>query len=90
MHYNIGWHLMSAYVFYGALIFEREEGRDCGGVSTPGHGQGEGPARYKFRDSGTKSSAIPAILPVKQPLPKSAFLDCTVFTNVLTVSQIQL
>ena len=72
----------------GALIFERE-GRDCGGVSTPGHGQG-GPARYKFRDSGTKSSAIPALLPVKQPHPKSAFLDCTVFTNVLTISQIQL
>ena len=27
----------------------REDGRDCGGVSTPGHGQGEGPARYEFR-----------------------------------------
>lgn len=51
---------MSASVFYGALIFERE------------------------------SSAIPAILPVKQPLTQSAFLDCTVFTNVLTVSQIHL
>ena len=35
-------------------IFKREDGRDCGGVSTPGHGQGEGPARYEFRDSGTK------------------------------------
>ena len=23
-------------------------------VSTPGHGQGEGPARYEFRASGTK------------------------------------
>ena len=23
-------------------------------VSTPGHGQGEGPARYEFRGSGTK------------------------------------
>ena len=32
----------------------REDGRDCGGVSTPGHGQGEGPARYEFRESGTK------------------------------------
>ena len=28
---------------------DREDGRDCGGVSTPGHGQGEGPARYEFR-----------------------------------------
>lgn len=35
-------------------IFRREDGMDCGGVSTPGHGQGEGPARYEFRDSGTK------------------------------------
>ena len=34
-------------------IFGREDGSDCGGVSTPGHGQGEGPARYEFRDSGT-------------------------------------
>ena len=31
-------------------IFEREDGSDCGGVSTPGHGQGVGPARYEFRD----------------------------------------
>ena len=38
----------------GYHIFKREDGRDCGGVSTPGHGQGEGPARYEFRDSGTK------------------------------------
>ena len=36
------------------FIFRREDGSDCGGVSTPGHGQGEGPARYEFRDSGTK------------------------------------
>jgi hypothetical protein len=36
------------------LHFKREDDRDCGGVSTPGHGQGEGPARYEFRDSGTK------------------------------------
>ena len=35
-------------------IFKREDGSDCGGVSTPGHGQGEGPARYEFSDSGTK------------------------------------
>ena len=35
-------------------MFRREDGSDCGGVSTPGHGQGEGPARYEFRDSGTK------------------------------------
>ena len=35
-------------------IFRREDGSDCGGVSTPGHGQGEGPAKYEFRDSGTK------------------------------------
>ena len=35
-------------------VFNREDDRDCGGVSTPGHGQGEGPARYEFRDSGTK------------------------------------
>ena len=35
-------------------VFRREDGSDCGGVSTPGHGQGEGPARYEFRDSGTK------------------------------------
>jgi hypothetical protein len=28
---------------------DRGDGRDCGGVSTPGHGQGEGPARYEFR-----------------------------------------
>ena len=27
---------------------------DCGGVSTRGHGQREGPARYEFCDSGTK------------------------------------
>ena len=31
-----------------------EEDTAGGGVSTPGHGQGEGPARYEFRDSGTK------------------------------------
>ena len=36
------------------LYFKREDDRDCRGVSTPGLGQGEGPARYKFRYSGTK------------------------------------
>ena len=41
-------------MFKKCHIFKREDGRDCGGVSTPGHGQGEGPARYEFRDSGTK------------------------------------
>ena len=33
-------------------IFRREDDSDCGGVSTPGHGQGEGPARYEFREAG--------------------------------------
>ena len=34
--------------------YTKADGSDCGGVSTPGHGQGEGPARNEFRDSGTK------------------------------------
>ena len=29
-------------------IFRREDGSDCGGVSTPGHGQGEGPDGDKW------------------------------------------
>ena len=29
-------------------ISSREDGRDCGGVSTPGHGQGEGPDGDKW------------------------------------------
>ena len=28
--------------------FEREDSSDCGGVSTPGHGQGEGPDGDKW------------------------------------------
>ncbi len=31
-----------------SYIFKREYGRDCGGVSTPGHGQGEGPDGDKW------------------------------------------
>ena len=42
---------IAIFLYY---IFSREDGRDCGGVSTRGHGQREGPARYEFRDSGTK------------------------------------
>ena len=29
-------------------IFKSEDGSDCGGVSTPGHGQGEGPDGDKW------------------------------------------
>ena len=36
-----------------------------------------------------ESSAIPAILLVKQPLPKSVFLDCTVFIKILIINQMQ-
>ena len=42
----------NSYILY--CVFKRDDGGDCGGVSTPGHGQGVGPARYEFRDSGTK------------------------------------
>ena len=42
------------HIYILCCIFKREDGRDCGGVSTRGHGQREGPARYEFRDSGTK------------------------------------
>ena len=30
------------------LYFKREDSSDCGGVSTPGHGQGEGPDGDKW------------------------------------------
>ena len=40
---------IAIFLYY---VFKREDGRDCGGVSTPGHGQGEGPARYEFRKAG--------------------------------------
>ena len=45
---------MNSYI---CIVFvRREDGRDCGGVSTPGHGQGEGSAGDKFRVSGTQET----------------------------------
>ena len=41
---------------YSAVAKAERSGRQqpLADVSTPGHGQGEGPARYEFRGSGTK------------------------------------
>ena len=36
---------IAIFLYY---ISSREDGRDCGGVSTPGHGQGEGPDGDKW------------------------------------------
>ena len=44
---------MSCHFFMGWVWARQEEGRyPPGGVSTPGHGQGEGPVGYKFPPSG--------------------------------------
>ena len=36
---------IAIFLYY---VFKREYGSDCGGVSTPGHGQGEGPDGDKW------------------------------------------
>ena len=45
---------MNSYICI--IYFQKGGCRDCGGVSTPGHGQGEGSAGDKFRVSGTQET----------------------------------